>query len=391
MFVSQKSCIFAKNILMKIVVASDSFKGSLTSYQVAQAVEQAAVEFMPDSQVIVLPVADGGEGWVEAMAGAMDVERVATIVGNPISRPILATYARVDDTAIIEMAAASGLTLLQPSEYNPLLTSTYGTGELIVDALQRGCKRLIIGIGGSATNDAGVGMLQALGCRFYDAVGCEIPRCTGRHLEQIARVDASALSSQLEGVEIIVASDVQVPLCGPGGATNMFARQKGADDQMVNVLEAGMCAFAELVQNTMGVDVRELPGGGAAGGLGAALYAFCGATILPGIEVVLRVLDFDSVIQDADLIITGEGKLDAQTATGKVPAGILAHAQKQHIPVVAIAGRVEMCEQLEQMGFAGIYATTPPDQPTSLAMQDHVAIKNIKHTIARVLESFLMK
>jgi glycerate kinase len=379
------------NYSMKIVVASDSFKGSLTSSQVAQAVEQAVGQLVPDCQVVGLSIADGGEGLVEALTEATSADYYWPIVSDPLQRPVAAKYARVGTTAFIEMAAASGLTLLKPSEYNPALTSTYGTGELILHALQHGCRQFVIGLGGSATNDAGVGMLQALGYRFYNAGGEVITHCSGGALAEIARIDDAMVPVELGQAEFIVASDVNIPFVGSQGAVQVFAHQKGADDEMVALLDAGMAAFAQVIARTTGVDVKEIAGAGAAGGLGAALYAFLGAEMRSGIDVVLDIIGFDEKISDADLVITGEGKLDYQTATGKAPAGVLARAKKQDIPVVAIAGCVEICKELEQMGFAGIYATAPAGQSLDIAMQPDVAIENIKHTMSRVLEAFRMK
>lgn len=373
---------------MKIVVAPDSFKGCLSSRQVSLAVEQGLRMLWPDREVVSLSIADGGEGLVDALAHTIKGELCRVVVSDPLGRPVLATYAREGNRAYIEMAAASGLPLLQPGEYNPALASTYGTGELILHALQHGCRQMVIGLGGSATNDAGMGMLQALGYRFYDDSEQLITRACGAALAEVARIDDSMVPMALQQAEFVVASDVDIPLVGPRGATQMFARQKGADDVMLRELESGMENFAQVLEQTTGVQVREIAGAGAAGGTGAALCAFMGAEIRSGIDVVLDAIALDEMMANADLVITGEGKLDYQTAAGKAACGVLKRAKKFNLPIIAIAGQVEMCEELERLGFDGIYAVTPAKQNIEIAMQPDVAAENIKHTIARVLESY---
>jgi glycerate kinase len=283
------------------------------------------------------------------------------------------------------MAAASGLTLLQPEERNPWLTSSYGTGEMIMEAIHHGCRHLLIGIGGSATNDAGTGMLQALGFRFFDAQGQVITDCRGGRMQDIARIDDSAVPQAVRQSQFIVACDVDTPFCGPEGAAPVFAPQKGADTNMVTRLDAGMASLAQVIKDTYHINIVPLAGAGAAGGMGGGFRAFLNATLQRGIEMVLDAIDFDRIIQDANLIITGEGKIDFQTAKGKTAAGVLSHARKQGIPVVAIGGCIEMCESVEQMGFAGIYPIIEEKVPLEIAMQSDIAASNIENTVKKIL------
>ena len=369
---------------MKIVIASDSFKGSLTSAEVAQAATRGIKANYPDCEVVAVHVADGGEGTVEAVVEALGGEIITANVSDPLGRPINARYGMVGDKAIIEMAAASGLTLLRPDERNPWLTSTYGTGELIIDAIQRGCRQFLIGIGGSATNDAGTGMLQALGVRFYNADNQEITDCCGGRLHEIARINDSKVAESVRQSQFTVACDVDTPFCGREGATVVFAPQKGADTHMVQQLEKGMAWLAKVIENKYHIPITSMAGAGAAGGMGGALRAFLNATLKQGIDMVLDTIDFDTIIQGADLIITGEGKIDHQTAKGKTAKGILARAQQQNIPVVAIGGSVERCESVEQMGFAGIYPISEENIPLEMAMQPTIAAANIEKTIKKI-------
>lgn len=370
---------------MKIVIASDSFKGSLTSAEVAAAAERGIKAVYPDCEVISVNVSDGGEGTMEAIIDVLGGEVITTMVSDPLGRPITAHYGIAGDKAIIEMAAASGLTLLQPEERNPWLTSSYGTGEMIMEAIHHGCRHLLIGIGGSATNDAGTGMLQALGFRFFDAQGQAITDCRGGRMQDIARIDDSAVPQAVRQSQFIVACDVDTPFCGPEGAAPVFAPQKGADTNMVTRLDAGMASLAQVIKDTYHINIVPLAGAGAAGGMGGGFRAFLNATLQRGIEMVLDAIDFDRIIQDANLIITGEGKIDFQTAKGKTAAGVLSHARKQGIPVVAIGGCIEMCESVEQMGFAGIYPIIEEKVPLEIAMQSDFAASNIENTVKKIL------
>ena len=357
----------------------------MSSVDVAQAAEKGIREVLPDCQVVAVNVADGGEGTVEAIVDALGGEIVKVKVGDPLGREIEACYGIAGETAIIEMAAASGLPLLKPEERNPWLTSTYGTGEMIMDAIARGCRKFLVGIGGSATNDAGTGMLQAMGFRFYDANGEVIDHCAGGRMQDIAHIDDSQVPETVRQSVFTVACDVDTPFCGPEGAAPVFAPQKGADAKMVSRLDAGMASLAKVIADKYAVDVVPVAGAGAAGGMGGAFYAFLQATLKKGIDMVLDAIDFDTTIQGADLVITGEGKVDFQTAKGKTAAGVLNRAKKQHIPVIAIGGCVEMCDSLLQMGFAGIYPILEEKVPLEVAMQREFAMSNVTKTVARVV------
>ena len=370
---------------MKIVIASDSFKGSLSSHEVAQAAMRGVKQVYPACEIVAVNVADGGEGTVEAVVEALGGEIVTITVSDPLGCPVSACYGLAGNTAIIEMAAASGLTLLTAEERNPWLTSTYGTGEMILDAIRRGCREFFVGIGGSATNDAGTGMLQALGFRFYDVDEHEITNCCGGKLQDIARIDDSEVTAAVRQSRFIVACDVDTPFCGYEGAAYVFAPQKGADMEMVARLDSGMVSFAKVIEKTYGIDVTSMTGAGAAGGMGGGFYAFLNATLKRGVDMVLDAIDFDSIIRGADLVITGEGTIDYQTVKGKTAAGVLARAKAQDIPVVAIAGRVEMCDSVAQMGFAGVYPIMENEMPLAVAMQPDFAAANVEKTVKKIV------
>ena len=374
---------------MKIVIASDSFKGSMSSLDVATAASAGVIEVYPDSEIVSVNVADGGEGTVEAIVDALGGEIVEVQVSDPLGRKIETSYGIAGETAILEMAAASGLPLLTVEERNPWATSTLGTGEMIMDAIARGCRKFLVGIGGSATNDAGVGMLQAMGFRFYDANGELITQGCGGVLGSIARIDDSLVSAAVKESQFTVACDVDTPFCGPEGAAPVFAPQKGADAEMVKRLDEGMASFAKVITEKYAIDIVPVAGAGAAGGMGGAFRAFLGATLKKGIDMVLDAIDFDTTIQGANLVITGEGKVDFQTAKGKTAAGVLNRAKQQHIPVVAIGGCVEMCDSLVQMGFAGIYPILEEKVPLEIAMQRDFAMNNVRKTVARIVPNYL--
>ena len=374
---------------MKIVIASDSFKGSMSSLDVATAASAGVMDVYPDSEIVSVNVADGGEGTVEAIVDALGGEIVKVQVSDPLGRKIETSYGIAGETAILEMAAASGLPLLTAEERNPWATSTLGTGEMIMDAIARGCRKFLVGIGGSATNDAGVGMLQAMGFRFYDANGELITQGCGGMLGSIARIDDSLVSAAVKESQFTVACDVDTPFCGPEGAAPVFAPQKGADAEMVKRLDEGMASFAKVITEKYAIDIVPVAGAGAAGGMGGAFRAFLGATLKKGIDMVLDAIDFDTTIQGANLVITGEGKVDFQTAKGKTAAGVLNRAKQQHILVVAIGGCVEMCDSLVQMGFAGIYPILEEKVPLEIAMQRDFAMNNVRKTVARIVPNYL--
>lgn len=373
-------------IVHKVVVASDSFKGCLRSDQVAAAVAEGLQNALPGCDVVKLTVGDGGEGTMEALLSAMGGQRVSLAVLDPLGRTISAEYAILTDgSAIIEISKASGLTLLAQQEQNPLKTSTYGTGQMIADALRRGCRRFYVCIGGSATNDAGTGMLEALGYRFFDSSRIELNGC-GENLRKIAHIDSSMAMPELKESEFIVACDVDSPLYGPNGAAYVFAPQKGADAAMVEDLDRGLRHFADIMQKCTGLDVADMPGTGAAGGLGAAFKVFLNADLKKGADMVLDAVRFDEQIVGADLVITGEGKIDSQTMAGKLPAAVAERAAAQNVPVVAICGSSDI-DTLP--GFQKIYPVTPESMPLHEAMNPETAGRNIIRTIEDVIAAIV--
>lgn len=324
---------------MKIVIAPDSYKESLSALDVATAIEQGFREIFPQAEYIKLPVADGGEGTVEAMVAATQGRIVEVTVTGPLGTQVEGFYGLSGDeqSAFIEMAAASGLELVLPEQRNPLITTSWGTGELIRNALDAGVKHIIIGIGGSATNDGGAGMVQALGAKLLNSEGDALGQGGGA-LETLARIDISELDRRLHDCRIEVACDVTNPLTGKEGATAIFGPQKGATAEMITRLDAALAHYAALIKRDLDLDVLDLAGGGAAGGMGAALFAFCGAELRQGIEIVTDALHLDRYVAEADLVITGEGRIDSQTVHGKVPVGVAKVAKRYNKPVIGIAG-----------------------------------------------------
>lgn len=367
--------------MKKIVVASDSFKGSLTSSQVADSVERGIHVVYPQCQVVKVDVADGGEGTVDAVVGALAGEKVVARVQDPLGREIEAMYGIAGDMAVMEMAAASGLPLLSPDERNPWNTSTYGTGQMIKDALDRGCRRFMVGIGGSATNDAGMGMARALGFKFYDKNGVEVSEGVGGRLKDVAAIDDSEIDERLAECTFTVACDVDTPFCGKKGAAYVFAPQKGADEEMVKLLDEGMYNYAGVIKEKYGIDIVPMSGAGAAGGLGGGFKALLGASLKKGVDMVLDAIHFDELLCGADLLITGEGKVDFQTPRGKTASGVLSRGLKAGVKVVAIGGRVDMCDELLSMGFSGIYPITEEKLPLEVAMRYDVASENVTRCV----------
>lgn len=372
--------------MKKIVVASDSFKGSLTSLEVAAGAEQGIHEVFPECEVVKVNVADGGEGTMDALRSTLGGQWVTVAAADPLGRPRDVSYVVLGDgnTAVIEMSAASGLPLLEPQERNPMLTSTFGTGEMIVDALSRGCRRFLVGIGGSATNDAGMGMLEALGFRFIDKDGKVLPG-RGESMSEVVDIDMSHVSPEVKESEFIIACDVDSPFCGPRGAAYVFSPQKGADPQMVAELDAGMEHLAEVIVRTTGKDIRNIPGAGAAGGLGGGFLAFLNSRLERGIEMVLDAIAFDDIIRGSDLVITGEGRVDSQTLTGKTPFGIMKRAQKQNIRTVAIGGSVKLGDDDDVSGFDSIWPVTPEGMPLEEAMKAETASANVRETVKKIM------
>ena len=324
---------------MKIVIAPDSYKESLSATEVAQAIEKGFREIFPDAHYVSVPVADGGEGTVEAMiAATQGAEHTASVTG-PLSERVDARWGMSGDghTAFIEMAAASGLALVPPELRNPLITTSHGTGELILHALEHGARNIIIGIGGSATNDGGAGMVQALGAKLCDANGTEIGH-GGGSLMSLNTIDISGLDPRLASCTIRVACDVTNPLTGEQGASHIFGPQKGATDAQIVELDNNLSHYADVIKKSLRVDVKEVSGAGAAGGMGAALMAFLGAELKSGIEIVTQALNLEEHIHDCTLVVTGEGRIDSQSIHGKVPVGVAKVAKKYHKPVIGIAG-----------------------------------------------------
>ncbi|AIR70839.1 glycerate kinase [Dickeya fangzhongdai] len=324
---------------MKIVIAPDSYKESLSAQEVATQIEAGFREVFPDASYVKLPVADGGEGTVEAMVAATRGKIVKVNVTGPLGDDIDAFFGLSGDekTAFIEMAAASGLERVPPHLRNPLLTTSYGTGELIRNALDHGVRHCIIGIGGSATNDGGAGMMQALGAQLLDDAKQPIG-FGGAELARLAHIDIRSLDPRIRQCRFEVACDVTNPLTGKQGASAIFGPQKGATEAMVEQLDQALRHYAGVIRNDLDIDVEQVPGAGAAGGMGAALLAFCGAELRRGIEIVTEALGLDELVRDASLVITGEGRIDSQTIHGKVPIGVASVAKRYHKPVIGIAG-----------------------------------------------------
>lgn len=326
---------------MKVVVAIDSLKGSLSSMEAGMAVKDGVLAAKPDAEVIVKPLADGGEGTTDALIEGMNGERIDLTVTGPMHTPVDAYYGYLKDTntAVMEMASAAGITLVPDSEKNPLLATSYGVGEMINDAIQRGCRNFIIGIGGSVTNDGGIGMLKALGVRFLDENGEDAGE-GGQALAKIACIDTSGLNPLLKECHIQVACDVNNPLCGQNGSTYVYGPQKGVTEDMKKTLDEAMAHFAKVTSETLKNDYMNTPGAGAAGGLGFAFLAYTGASLTPGIELILNAVGLEEQLSFADVVVTGEGRLDFQTAMGKAPIGVAKLAKEYNAKVIAFAGSV---------------------------------------------------
>jgi len=323
---------------MKVLIAPDSYKGSLTSLEVAENIEKGILRVFPEAEILKVPMADGGEGTLQSLVDAHQGELIKEKVIGPLGEEVEAYYGLIEKglTGVIEIAAASGLTLIPEEKLNPMKTTTFGTGQLIKAALNKGVKNLIIGIGGSATNDAGVGMAQALGVKFLDRMGKEVG-FGGRELRRIDSIDISQLDSRINAVNIRVACDVKNHLYGQEGAAYIYGPQKGATPEMVSVLDDNLFHFSRIVERDLGVDLQGIEGGGAAGGLGAGLRAFLKARLEPGIEIVIDAVNLVGKMEKADLVITGEGCIDGQTVNGKTPSGVAKKAGEYGIPVIAIS------------------------------------------------------
>jgi glycerate kinase len=356
---------------MRIIVAPDSFKGSASALQVAQAMERGVHAVFPQAEVVKVPIADGGEGTVAALLDATGGRPRTSRVRGPLGEPVEAGWGLLGDglTAVIEMAAASGLPLVPPGRRDPRLTTTRGTGELVRAALDEGLRRLVLGIGGSATNDGGAGLARALGARFLDAQGRELAE-GGAALARLARIDLAGLDPRLAEVELLVACDVDNPLTGPRGASAVYGPQKGASPEMVAELDAALATYAGVARAATGRDVAGLPGAGAAGGLGAGLLFFTPARLRPGVELVLEATGFDRLLAGASLVLTGEGRTDAQTAMGKAPMGVAAAARRLGVPVVCLSGGLgDGADLLLSHGIDALASVVPGPMPLEEAMR----------------------
>ena len=379
---------------MKIVIAIDSFKGSLSSMQAGNAAKEGALRVFGDAEVIVSPLADGGEGTVSALTRENEEALIPVTVNGPLGDPVTAHYGISEDprvprkTAVIEMATASGITLIPPERRNPLYTSTYGVGELIRDAAVRGCRNFIVGIGGSATNDCGVGMLQALGFSFTDENGTPVPR-GALGVREIRGIDLSGVLPELKDCTFHVACDVKNPLCGNQGCSAVYGPQKGATPEMVRDMDGWLLNFSALSASVTGADHQNTPGAGAAGGLGFAFLSFLGATLEPGIELVMRETRLEESIRGADLVITGEGRLDEQTAMGKAPAGVASIAKRYGIPVIALSGCVTDGASLcNTCGIDAFFPILRRPCTLSEAMDTETAYQNMAATAEQAIRLF---
>ena len=368
---------------MKIVFAIDSFKGSLGSLEAGQAAAEGAARAFPGAACVVRPLADGGEGTVEALAAGMGGELRRIEVTGPMGSPVAATYGIAGSTAIMEMAQASGITLVPADARNPLVATTYGVGEMIADAISSGCRRFIVGIGGSATNDGGAGMLQALGFRLLDAAGAELPRGGGA-LVRLAKIERGQEVARLDGCEFRIACDVTNPLCGPKGASAVFGPQKGATPEMVESLDAALGRFAEV----SGGDA-DFPGSGAAGGLGFAFRTFLGAELKSGIDIVLEETRLEDFVKDADVVVTGEGRLDSQTAMGKAPYGVARLAKRHGRKVLAFAGCVTPdAVKLNECGIDAFFPIMREVTTLERALEKEYAAANLAATAEQAFRCF---
>jgi len=374
---------------MKVLIAPDSFKESLSALEVARNIELGIKKVTPETTCFLLPMADGGEGTVQSLVDATEGQIIQARVHDPLMRKINRYYGMLGDgkTAIIEMASASGLGLLKEDERNPYITTTFGTGELIISALDQGCKEIMIGIGGSATNDGGMGMATALGVKFLDEHGDEVEQ-GGKQLIRIRNIDTSGMIAGLENVRIIIASDVSNPLTGKNGASTVYGPQKGASSDQVKALDTGLDHYGNLIEEKFGMNVKSVPGSGAAGGLGAGLMTFLNAKMKPGFEIVKEITNLEEHIKDVDLVITGEGKIDFQTQYGKTPFGVAMTAKKYDKPVIAIVGSIgENISVLYKKGFDSILSIIEKPCTLEYAMKHASAlIQNAAERSMRMIQ-----
>lgn len=377
---------------MKIVIAPDSFKENLTSMQVASCIEKGIRKVLPNADCIKIPMADGGEGTVQSLVDATGGKILKTRVTGPMGKKITARYGMLGDksTAVIEMAEASGLPLVPKNKRNPLKATTYGTGQLIMHALDKGARTIIIGIGGSATVDGGAGMAQAIGVRFLNKKGKKITGFgSGGMLAKIHAIDLEAVDPRIRKTRFIIASDVSNPLCGRRGAAHVFGPQKGATPSMVKVLDGNLAHFAAVIRKSLKKNVLNIKGAGAAGGLGAGLVAFTGAKMKRGIDLVVGITGLDKHLKNADLVITGEGRVDFQTAFGKTPAGVAKSARKYKVPCVAIGGSLaDDARGVFAHGIDGLESAAARDMPLDEAIKH--SRKHLEYAGERVIRLLLI-
>ncbi|MGH2694502.1 MAG: glycerate kinase [Actinomycetota bacterium] len=370
---------------MHVVIAPDSFKGSLPAHEVAEALASGFADEWPEAEVTTLPLSDGGDGFVDALVRARRGEIHSHTVTGPLGEPVDARFGYLpsDATAVVEMAQASGLHLLPPASRDPLRATSRGTGELMVAALDEGARSILVGIGGSATNDGGAGMATALGARLLDTSGEDV-RPGGAALIDLARVDTEGLDPRLSEVEVLVASDVDNPLLGPRGASAVYGPQKGASPRDVTLLDGALARYADVIEDAFGTDLREEPGAGAAGGLGFGLMAFCGARLVSGIDLVLDTVGADDLFARADLIVTGEGRVDDQTLSGKVPHGVARRARAVGAPVIVVGGRVELDDDMLELfraeGIAGVVSTMDAFTDETVALDPEATVRRLVRT-----------
>ncbi len=378
----------------RAVVAIDSFKGSIGSVVAGKAAEEGIRKAVPDAEIIVLPLADGGEGTVETMIAGCGGKRKEIEVCGPVHKKVRAVYGILpkEKTAVIEMAAAAGLPLVPEGERNPWNTTSFGVGELITDALEEGCRHFIVGIGGSATNDGGAGMLQALGVKFYDSSGALLTKAiTGGDLCKIERISIAQMDQRLKDCQFQIACDVNNPLCGPMGASTIFGPQKGADQPMIDRLEEGLCQFARVTKSVGLSQDPDYPGCGAAGGMGYGFLTYLKAMLRPGAELVLDAIKIDEFLKDADLLVTGEGRIDHQTAMGKAPASAAKRGKKAGVVVLAVAGCVTDDAQDCDTIFDGVFSIADRAMSMEEAMREETARKNMTKTVYQAVRLILRK
>lgn len=373
---------------MKILIAIDSFKGSATSNELSSSIKEGVLKVNNNINIIISPIADGGEGTLEALQNEKNTQNISLITSNPLDEKIESNYLIIDNkTALIEMAKTSGLDLIPLGERNPMITSTYGTGELIKDAINKGIKKFIIAIGGSATNDAGLGMLNALGFEFFDSHNNKITAT--KDMKRIIRISSINALKELDRCEFLIACDVNNPLTGQNGASFIYAKQKGADEQMIKELDENLKYFASIVQKDTNKKFDDLAGAGAAGGLGFGFLAFLNSELKPGIDLILELTNFEEKLKRVDLVITGEGKIDNQSSMGKVLSGIGKLCLKHNKKCIALAGNTSECnDDIHSLGITSVFCIQSKTSSLENAMKKENTLKNIKKTSEQVIRLF---